>query len=88
MRVAGLVGLMILLVAGAAMAGVPSSSTSTVDRAGQGTPACNPNTAVVCPAGDMGSVLVTGCRARRSTARLRWLPDPSVSARARRLRLA
>lgn len=59
MRVIGLVGLMVLLVAGAAVAGVPSSSTSTVERAGQGTPPCNPNTAVVCPAGDIGSVLVT-----------------------------
>lgn len=59
MRVAGLVGLMVLLVAGVATAGVPSSNTSTVDRAGQGNPSCNPNTAVICPAGDMGSVLVT-----------------------------
>jgi hypothetical protein len=59
MRVIGLIGLMVLLVAGAAMAGVPSASTSTVERAGQGTPACNPDRAIVCPAGDAGSVLVT-----------------------------
>ena len=59
MRLIGLVGLAVLLVAGVAAAGVPSANTSTVERAGQGTPACNPNTAVVCPAGDLGSVLVT-----------------------------
>jgi hypothetical protein len=59
MRVIGLVGVMVLLVAGAAMAGVPSASTSTVEAAGQGTPPCNPGTAVVCPAGDIGSVYVT-----------------------------
>ena len=59
MRLIGLVGLAVLLVAGVAAAGVPSASTSTVERAGQGTPPCNPNVAVVCPAGDLGSVLVT-----------------------------
>lgn len=59
MRMLGLVCLAVVLFAGAAMAGVPSANTSTVERAGQGTPPCNPNAAVVCPFGDLGSVLVT-----------------------------
>jgi hypothetical protein len=61
MRLLGVIGVLILTfsVAGVALAGVPSATTSTVERAGQGTPACNPNTAVVCPKGDLGSVLVT-----------------------------
>ena len=44
---------------GAAYAGIPSASTSTVDAVGEGTPDCNPGTAVVCPASDMGWVKVT-----------------------------
>jgi len=59
MRLFGLAGLIVLLVAGVAAAGVPSANTSTVERAGQGTPTCNPDAAVVCPTGDIGSVLVT-----------------------------
>jgi len=61
MRLLGVLGVMILTlsVASVALAGVPSQATSTVERAGQGTPPCNPNGAVVCPRGDMGSVLVT-----------------------------
>ena len=61
MRLLGVIGVLILTfsVAGVALAGVPSATTSTVERAGQGTPACNPNTAVVCPRGHWGSVLVT-----------------------------
>ncbi len=49
----------ILLVAGTAFAGIPSASTSTVEREGQGTPECNPDVAVICPASDMGQVYVT-----------------------------
>ncbi len=48
-----------LFVASVCFAGIPSAGTSTVERQGQGTPPCNPNKAVVCPRGDMGSVLVT-----------------------------
>jgi hypothetical protein len=61
MRFLVVMGVLILTltVASVSFAGVPSASTSTVERAGQGSPACNPNTAVVCPQGDMGSVLVT-----------------------------
>jgi hypothetical protein len=61
MRFLVVMGVLILTltVASVSFAGVPSASTSTVERAGQGTPACNPNTAVVCPKGDWGSVLVT-----------------------------
>jgi hypothetical protein len=51
--------ILLLSLAGVALGGVPSASTSTVERAGQGSPTCNPNTAVVCPKGDWGSVLVT-----------------------------
>jgi hypothetical protein len=43
----------------AASAGIPSASTSTVEAVGEGTPTCNPNTAVVCPASDMGWVKIT-----------------------------
>ena len=39
--------------------GIPCVSTSTIEAEGAGTPACNPSTAVVCPAGDMGHILVT-----------------------------
>jgi hypothetical protein len=42
-----------------ASAGIPSASTSTVVAVGEGTPACNPNTAVVCPASDLGWVKIT-----------------------------
>jgi hypothetical protein len=59
MRLIGFVVLAVLLAAGVATASVPSANTSTVERAGQGTPPCNPDAAVVCPAGDIGSVLVT-----------------------------
>ncbi|HVP58906.1 MAG TPA: hypothetical protein VMU02_12495, partial [bacterium] len=61
MRFLVVIGVLILAltVASVSFAGVPSASTSTVERAGQGTPACNPDKAVVCPKGDMGSVLVT-----------------------------
>ncbi len=48
-----------LAVATAASAGIPSASTSTVVAVGELTPTCNPNTAVVCPASDMGRVKVT-----------------------------
>jgi hypothetical protein len=43
----------------AASAGIPSASTSTVVAVGEGTPECNPNTAIVCPASDMGWVKIT-----------------------------
>jgi hypothetical protein len=61
MRFVFVIGVLVLTLAAASVsfAGVPSASTSTVERAGQGTAACNPNKAVVCPKGDMGSVLVT-----------------------------
>ena len=61
MRFLVVMGVLILTltIASVSFAGVPSASTSTVERAGQGTAACNPNTAVICPKGDMGSVLVT-----------------------------
>ncbi len=42
-----------------ASAGIPSASTSTVVAVGEGTPPCNPNVAVVCPASDMGWVKIT-----------------------------
>jgi len=48
-----------LALASVASAGIPSASTSTVVAIGEGTPACNPNTAVVCPASDMGWVKIT-----------------------------
>ena len=48
-----------LAVATVASAGIPSASTSTVVAVGEGTPTCNPNTAVVCPASDMGWVKIT-----------------------------
>jgi hypothetical protein len=38
--------------------GVPCSGTSTVIATAQGTPGCDPNIAVVCPAGDRGLVRV------------------------------
>jgi len=54
------IALAITLVAtGAAFAGIPSASTSTVEREGQGIANCNPDITVVCPASDFGSVLVT-----------------------------
>ncbi|MFH1220622.1 MAG: hypothetical protein V1694_09255 [Candidatus Eisenbacteria bacterium] len=40
-------------------AGVPCAGTSTVVAVGEGTPGCNPNIPVVCPAGDKGMVKVT-----------------------------
>jgi len=40
-------------------AGVPCTGTSTVVAVGQGTPACDPNIAVVCPVGDKGMVRFT-----------------------------
>ncbi len=52
-------GMAVLLIAGAVYAGIPSATTSTVEREGMGTPDCNPDVAVVCPAGDMGYVRVT-----------------------------
>ena len=48
---------MTLAFAGMAYAGIPSAATSTVVAVGQGT-ACDPD-AVICPASDMGSILVT-----------------------------
>ena len=42
-----------------ASAGIPSAGTSTVVAVGELTPTCNPNTAVVCPASDMGRVKIT-----------------------------
>lgn len=59
MRMIGLVCLAVVLFAGVAVAGVPSANTSTVERVGQGTPDCNPDVAVVCPASDLGWVRVT-----------------------------
>lgn len=61
MRVLAVTGIVILslALAGAAFAGIPSATTSTVEREGQGTPACNPDVAVICPASDLGSVMVT-----------------------------
>ena len=48
-----------LTLAGAAFAGIPSASTSTVERVPQGT-ACDPfDIAVVCPASDLGTIMVT-----------------------------
>jgi hypothetical protein len=61
MRVLGVVALVILslTLAGSAFAGIPSASTSTVERAPQGT-ACDPaDVGVVCPASDFGTVVVT-----------------------------
>ncbi len=51
--------IMSLVFVGAASAGIPSASTSTVVAVAQGTPDCNPGTAVICPLGDMGLVEVT-----------------------------
>jgi hypothetical protein len=49
-----------LVAAGVASAGIPSASTSTVEREGQGSPGtCDPDVAVICPASDIGWVLVT-----------------------------
>jgi hypothetical protein len=48
-----------LVFVGAASAGIPSASTSTLVAEGENTPACNPNVAVVCPASDMGWVKIT-----------------------------
>jgi hypothetical protein len=44
---------------GVASAGIPSASTSTVVAVGEGTPDCDPDPAIVCPASDMGWVKVT-----------------------------
>jgi hypothetical protein len=51
--------LAVLSIAAVASAGIPSASTSTVEAVGEGTPACNPGTAVICPASDMGWVTIT-----------------------------
>jgi hypothetical protein len=51
--------LAVLSLAAVASAGIPSASTSTVEAVGTGTPSCNPGEAVVCPAGDLGQVVVT-----------------------------
>jgi hypothetical protein len=59
MKVFALLVVLSLAFVGAASAGIPSASTSTVERVGEGTPTCNPDTAVVCPASDMGWVKVT-----------------------------
>jgi len=50
---------MSLVFVGAASAGIPSASTSTVVAIPSGTPACNPGTAVICPASDMDIIDVT-----------------------------
>ena len=51
--------IMSLAFVGAASAGIPSASTSTVIAEGEGTPSCNPDVAVICPASDYGRVKVT-----------------------------
>ena len=48
-----------LVFAGAAFAGIPNASTSTVVAVGELTPACNPDVAVICPASDYGQVKIT-----------------------------
>lgn len=48
-----------LVLAGSAFAGIPSAATSTVEREAQGVAGCDPNVGVVCPASDLGTVLVT-----------------------------
>jgi hypothetical protein len=59
MRTLAIFTILSLMVTGAAFAGIPSASTSTVEREGQGTPDCNPDAAVVCPLSDAGLVYVT-----------------------------
>jgi hypothetical protein len=48
-----------LVFVGAAFAGIPNASTSTVVAEGYGWPDCDPDVAVVCPASDMGSARIT-----------------------------
>ncbi len=49
----------ILAAAGVASAGVPDPITSTVEREGQNAPGvCDPDTAVICPASDIGQIEV------------------------------
>jgi hypothetical protein len=59
MKVLAVAVVLSLVLAGVAFAGIPSASTSTVDREGQGIAGCDPNVGVVCPASDLGTVLVT-----------------------------
>jgi hypothetical protein len=59
MKVLAVTVVLSLVLAGAAFAGIPSASTSTVEREGQGTPGCNPDVAVICPFSDLGTVMVT-----------------------------
>ena len=49
---------LVLGLTGVAFASVPDAGTSTVEAEAQGT-ACDPDTAVVCPASDFGWILVT-----------------------------
>jgi hypothetical protein len=51
--------IMSLVFVGAAFAGIPSASTSTIVATPSGTPSCNPGTAVICPQGDMDNIDVT-----------------------------
>jgi hypothetical protein len=48
-----------LAMIGVASAGIPSASTSTVERIAEGRPGCDPDVGVVCPASDMGWIKVT-----------------------------
>ena len=50
---------MSLVFVGAASAGIPSASTSTVVATPSGSATCNPGTAVICPASDMDIIDVT-----------------------------
>jgi hypothetical protein len=83
-----------LALTGVAFASVPDAGTSTVEREGQGSASCNPDTAVVCPASDMGSVMVTvtvrnrygdplpsksvDCWAEEITGTFCWCPGESL----------
>jgi hypothetical protein len=51
--------IMSLVFVGAASAGIPNASTSTVVAVAQGASACVPTSAVVCPASDMDWIEVT-----------------------------
>jgi hypothetical protein len=48
-----------LVFVGAASAGIPDASTSTIVAVGQGVPPCNPGATVICPASDYGWVEIT-----------------------------
>ena len=48
-----------LVFVGAASAGIPNASTSTVVAVGEGVAACNPDVTVVCPASDYGWIKIT-----------------------------